>query len=552
MKNARLNRSIKGLNELRDSGAWAQALLGGMAQLFYFVGLQTEYALLLTMRRLRQLIVCAGQGFVLFFQMAAGVLRPFFHTVGRDLAAPWQQMAQEARNLRAMLREERRRGETGLARKGWRYVLRGVYVYRGLFARGLAYLMPVGAACLFALTVGGVFQYQFALRVEYRGQTVGFVAHDTVYDEAKQIIDQRLQGGHDVAKWEDYPSFSLSMVSLSEISDRVELADHIIALSSDQFQEAAGVFVNGVLIGASANRQAVQEAYEAPLRALNPTQSPDVHASYRQQVEVQQGLYFTDTLIDSSELIARLTGQAPMPLPGGESTVWNVLAETQKTVRVSYTEEYEAPEERIERPDLEWGTENVLREGVPGVRHVTADVVYINDMAVQQTVIEQIVEREPIARQIEVGTHSEYGVAGAPGDGSFIWPVPDYKDQSRGFITYGSYVYHRGLDITGPYGTPIYAADSGVVTFAGRDRGYNWSYGNFVEIDHGNGYTTLYGHMAAVAVSQGAYVEKGQLIGYVGSTGRSTGNHCHFELTKDGVLQDPARYVQRPPSHFAG
>ena len=85
-----------------------------------------------------------------------------------------------------------------------------------------------------------------------------------------------------------------------------------------------------------------------------------------------------------------------------------------------------------------------------------------------------------------------------------------------------------------------------MVTFAGTGRGYNWSYGNFVKLDHGNGYTSLYGHMAAVAVTEGQYVGKGQVIGYVGSTGRSSGNHCHFEIEKNHVLQDPADYVTRP------
>ena len=79
---------------------------------------------------------------------------------------------------------------------------------------------------------------------------------------------------------------------------------------------------------------------------------------------------------------------------------------------------------------------------------------------------------------------------------------------------------------------PVLASDSGKVVAAG----WHYSYGNYVEIDHGNGYTTLYGHMSALSVTQGQGVTQGQKIGEVGSTGNSTGNHCHFEMTYNGRL----------------
>lgn len=85
-----------------------------------------------------------------------------------------------------------------------------------------------------------------------------------------------------------------------------------------------------------------------------------------------------------------------------------------------------------------------------------------------------------------------------------MFPVPDYKSISRG----RSY-YHRGLDIAAPQGTPIYAADNGIVTFSGRGSGYNWSYGNYVRIDHGNGLETLYGHCYSLVVSEGELCHPG-------------------------------------------
>ena len=95
---------------------------------------------------------------------------------------------------------------------------------------------------------------------------------------------------------------------------------------------------------------------------------------------------------------------------------------------------------------------------------------------------------------------------------------------------------HKGLDIAAPYGTPIHAAMDGVVALAGRSGGY----GNFVKLNHGGGLATGYGHMSRIAVRGGMHVGRGQLIGYVGSTGLSTGPHVHYELWKNGVAVNPA------------
>jgi murein DD-endopeptidase MepM/ murein hydrolase activator NlpD len=94
---------------------------------------------------------------------------------------------------------------------------------------------------------------------------------------------------------------------------------------------------------------------------------------------------------------------------------------------------------------------------------------------------------------------------------------------------------HKGMDIGAPYGAPIYAATDGVVAMAGRNHGY----GNFVKLNHAGGLATGYGHMSRIAVSSGQRVRKGQVIGYIGSTGMSTGPHLHYELYRNGVAINP-------------
>jgi murein DD-endopeptidase MepM/ murein hydrolase activator NlpD len=98
---------------------------------------------------------------------------------------------------------------------------------------------------------------------------------------------------------------------------------------------------------------------------------------------------------------------------------------------------------------------------------------------------------------------------------------------------------HAGLDFAAPQGTPIYATANGTVTVAGNTGN---GYGNHVVINHGYGYETLYGHMVKVKARVGQQIKRGEVIGYVGSTGKSTGPHCHYEVHKNGQKIDPVYF----------
>ena len=127
--------------------------------------------------------------------------------------------------------------------------------------------------------------------------------------------------------------------------------------------------------------------------------------------------------------------------------------------------------------------------------------------------------------------------------GTYIWPLPGYSPGSaygwRIHPIWGDMRFHAGEDIGAPSGTPILAADSGVATVIPNNGN---GYGNYIIINHGGGRTTLYAHMSAFAVSNGQSVTQGQTIGYVGSTGNSTGPHLHFEVRVNGATTDPKRY----------
>lgn len=140
---------------------------------------------------------------------------------------------------------------------------------------------------------------------------------------------------------------------------------------------------------------------------------------------------------------------------------------------------------------------------------------------------------------------SSSGGGSATGTGNLVWPsYCTYITSRQGPRTHpvtGEYKNHGGTDVGASYGSAIYAADSGRVVESSD--GWNGGYGNYVMIDHGNGMQTLYAHMSSRAVSVGQTVSRGQTIGYVGSTGMSTGPHLHFEMYVNGARINPqSRY----------
>lgn len=159
---------------------------------------------------------------------------------------------------------------------------------------------------------------------------------------------------------------------------------------------------------------------------------------------------------------------------------------------------------------------------------------------------QKIAELERSSRELEVLIQrkmTERARAGivARGSGVLSWPLQGRLTSRFGaYRRWGGGYRHTGIDIAAPYGTPIYAADSGEVIFSGWWDGY----GKALVVDHGRGVSTVYAHMSRIYLQVGAAVAKGQTIGLVGSTGYSTGPHLHFEVRKNGVPLNPMNYLR--------
>lgn len=174
------------------------------------------------------------------------------------------------------------------------------------------------------------------------------------------------------------------------------------------------------------------------------------------------------------------------------------------------------------------------------VDQINADTAEVNRQLDAESAAASEIQAEIAQKQKQLEEERKQNNIVISSETGYLWPLPGYYRLSSQFgyrihpIT-GVAHSHTGIDIPASGGTPILAAKSGqVVTSA-----YHYSYGNYVVIDHGNGNSTLYAHMSSRAVSEGQMVTQGQVIGYVGTTGSSTGNHLHFEVRDNYTRVDP-------------
>ncbi len=372
-------------------------------------------------------------------------------------------------------------------------------------------------------------------------------------------------------------SYEFALSERGKLSDEKELEEYLF----NQISEVELNYVlkvDGKLIGAAADQSSLErmlEEIKAPYVTEHTTAS-----GFTANVAISHEYTPTDVNQDLEDMFSQLTvntnGQTTYEVVKGD-TFMQIALDNGMTVRemqelnpdinidriyigqllnireeipflsvqtvehVTYQEPIECPVEQVKDDSMYQGESRVIEAGVPGEARVTADVTYLNGKEQEREILESETLSAPTTRVIAVGTKER--PSWFP-NGYFIWPVYGRITSSFGYRSiFGSYSYHGGIDIATSYGVGIAAADGGTVTFAGRATGYNWSYGNLVIVDHGNGKQTYYGHCSSVLVSAGDHVYQGQTIARVGSTGRSTGNHCHFEVKIGGTSVNPLAYL---------
>lgn len=391
----------------------------------------------------------------------------------------------------------------------------------------LSYLLPVvTAAGLIVLVRTGV-SLPFVLRVVVNGQTVGYVASEEDFDNARADVMARvnsaralLAADNETLSWDVEPGYTLAIGG--ETMTESEIANEILRISGSEITEATAVYVDGNLQFVTTEGDHLRHYLNAVKAPWDDPTSTTTRVSFAHDLRLVDGVYLTDSVVPYSDVLTALQENG------------SAILQVKVTQSVTNVQEIPYDTETQEDSELDFGKSETVQEGVPGSEAVTRELTYINGELIDDQVVNVQVLQSPTPEIIRRGTRLKSGMIGKLGTGTFIWPVPQYKSISRwANLDRTSPGYHRGVDIAAPAGTPICAADSGTVVEVVK---MHSSWGNYVKIDHGNGYTTLYAHMSAFAVSLGDTVTQGQVIGYVGNTGNSYGNHCHFEMAYNDVL----------------
>ena len=366
----------------------------------------------------------------------------------------------------------------------------------------------------------------YVLQVEVNGSTVGYVASEQVFEDARTTVYERIQSAQRVledagrtsesAGFDIWPTYTLTAGSAHTMGQN-ELVNALLLSTGGELQEATAVYLDGELEYVTTEGDHLRSYLQNLLLPYEEVEDPNQRVDFVHDIQLTDGLFFADSVQSYSDVLARLCSD--------ES-----LLKVRTIQRQTYEEEIPYPVYTEESAAYDFGETVVLQAGQNGLRQITQDVTIIDGTVTDVQTVQVKTLADPVPEQQVTGTQLKDYMYGSIGGYDFIWPAPGYRNISQWMV--GS---HTGIDITGPSGTPILAAASGTVvqtyTWNGIVTRGDWnSYGNYVVIEHDGGYSTRYAHLLQYIVSEGEHVEAGQVIGYMGSTGNSTGTHLHFEM----------------------
>lgn len=455
--------------------------------------------------------------------------------------------------------------------------------HKGFVFSILNIVAPIGAIILLGATVRFWTGLNYGLILSYDGKEVAAIQNEKVFEEASEMVSQRMV--HDTAdnniNINVTPTFKLEIVDDDSFLAVNSVCDKIIQQSNGIIEEASGLYVNGELIGAVKSSADLRYMLQNILNAAKGSDK-SATADFAQDVETINGLFPTTTIMTTESMNKVITGtsQSAVTYTVKEGDTVTSIAKANHTtiaelnkinnnqlgdnlmpgdlinlevavpmlnVQLVKTLTYEVPlsyKTVTVKDDSQYTDYSKMRTaGINGTQKCVDKVYYVNGVEQKRDIISRTVIVPSTDKVVITGTKKrpQYSGAGVS-SGNLMWPVPSLHMITTYFTwRWGS--FHTGIDISGgsAYGKTIVAADGGTVVSAGWSNGY----GNCVKINHGGGLQTLYGHASKILVSPGQRVSKGQAIALVGSTGNSTGPHCHFEVIKNGTKVNPLSYVSR-------
>lgn len=498
----------------------------------------------------------------------------------RDLTAPMKERMELNRELQREMRAAKKESPeaySAASKKFWKSYLFGK---SGLVFTSLNYLLPIVSIFVLISVIRYGSGIEYGISVEYKEKELGVINAESDYDEAAREVRQRISYlGSDKEKQNIDLNAQLSLKLISggdKMLSAKQLANEILSASDEELTEAYGVYIDGAFVGAVTDKDTVQEALDENLLKY-PIEGVVKDVSYKNDIEYASGMYLSGSVLDTKQMIKLLTSskkKKAVYVAQSDDTSATIaqkfsmdvkeledmnaglskkcrpgrlinVTETESYLPIQYTREmelisfldYETIE--VETSELNLGARETLVKGERGEKVNSIEITYVDGKEYARKTVKSKITKVPVVEQIGIGTYTARPYSADTklyGTGQFAWPV-DGGWVSDVFISDRN---HKGFDIAADMGTDIYAAGDGEVVSAGWNPG---GYGYFVMIDHLDGYQTVYAHMSQVYATTGTPVKRGQLIGAVGSTGDSTGPHCHFEVRYMGICYDPAKFM---------
>ncbi len=358
-----------------------------------------------------------------------------------------------------------------------------------------------------------------AFNVNYEGKVIATVSNKKQFGIALQKVVSSVNGS-DVESVVSDPSFDATIVLNEGISSEDELATAIIE-NTDEIVSAASLFINGEQVACV--EQGALEAYINSHLNSFAVSGNNCTTEFMEDVKIESGYYMLSELDDVESVHDDISAL----------TVVTRVQQVSEVV-VPYKSTVKKTNEKVV------GYKAVTTTGVSGLNRVTEDVVLVNGQETSRTNVSTEVISNPVSEVVVVGTARSVASAKqkeAAHNAGFKFPLPAGTWRVSSY--YGDGRNHKGVDICANKGTSIYAVADGKVIKSG----WNGDYGYCVIIDHGNGIRTLYAHASQLCINAGESVSAGQVIALVGTTGQSTGNHLHFEVSVNGNRIDPAPYI---------
>ena len=343
----------------------------------------------------------------------------------------------------------------------------------------------------------------------------------------------------------------------SNIDQKLELTRQQVENLNQQIQQYNLLIAEkqAELDEATARETALNEQYKLRLRAMEESGSVSYwsvlfHAS--SFTDLLDRLDMIQEIAEADRTMLRELQQAADEIVAARTEVEQGRTQLQEAKDELAVLETQLAEERAEADEILVELASNQKElEASGAMYEQLEAEVRQQITETQAAYEAALADEEAQRQIEAARQEaasgSISTPSSPSSSGFIYPLG-----ASGFVTdaygyryhpiYGYYKFHPAVDFAVPQGTPIYATKSGTVTAAT----YNEYNGYYVAINHNDGYTSLYAHMTNFVVSVGQTVSQGEVIGYVGSTGYSTGPHMHFEITYGGASVNPMEYVTIP------